>query len=196
VDVRAPRANGSEWLLSHPPSGRPQGGLRHPLSDRPATTGTDGGKDRSPQTSGSRGCQLPQAAHPPAPVLDGLITLSRPRSPQHGGHPIKIVVADDTTLVEHRVNAERPQAVTRQSSQPRTVHPRWSQRCVDRPHGDASKAGLDSGPHTVNAALERQPTGGPGQARTAGRLRHVAGRSRSDAPCTRWACCRAVIGRG
>ena len=47
---------------------------------------------------------------PPATTLDGLLTLTRPRLPANGGHPITIVVADDTMFVEHPGNAGRPHA--------------------------------------------------------------------------------------
>jgi hypothetical protein len=57
----------------------------------------------------SRG-QLPQPACPPASVLDGLQTLTRPRSHHRGRYPIRDVVADDA-FVEHPGNAGRPRTI-------------------------------------------------------------------------------------
>ena len=53
--------------------------------------------------------QLPQPACPPASVLDGLRTLTRPRS-HHGGHPITDCCRRRHTFVEHLGNAGRPHA--------------------------------------------------------------------------------------
>jgi hypothetical protein len=44
-------------------------------------------------------------------VLDGLETPMRPQFHDHGGHPIRDVVADDA-FVEHPGNAERPRTTT------------------------------------------------------------------------------------
>src|SRR4051812_8426213 len=57
-------------------------------------------------TSRSSRGQLPQPACPPASVLVGLQTLTRPRTHNRGGHPIRDVVADDE-FVEHPGNAGR-----------------------------------------------------------------------------------------
>ena len=48
-------------------------------------------------------------------MLDGLITPTRPRLPT-GGHPIRNVVTDDTTLVADLGNAGRPYAVVNRTN--------------------------------------------------------------------------------
>ena len=69
-----------------------------------------GGRHRPPSHHGSSRGQLPQPACPPASVLDGLRTLTRPRTHPRGGHPIRDVVADDE-FVEHPGNAGRPRTI-------------------------------------------------------------------------------------
>ena len=65
------------------------------------------GRHRPASHHGSSRGQLPQPACTPTSVLDGLRTLTRPRSHHRGGHPIRDVVADDE-FVEHPGNAGRP----------------------------------------------------------------------------------------
>ena len=144
------RPQAGSALLPHAAKHRSHRGVRHSLSD-PTPVGTDG-RDRSLTTPGSSGRQLPPRACLPALVLDGLLTPSRPRSQPSGGHPIKAVVAGDTQFVEHRVNAERPQAATRHL--PTRSHPSSSRRTGTRNRPHAPNRGLDAGPHTVNALRE------------------------------------------
>ena len=84
---------------------------------RPDHCGAVDGRRRPPTHHESSRGQLPQPACPPASVLDGLRTLTRPRTHDRGGHPISDVVADDE-FVEHPGNAWRPRTITpRPSSQ-------------------------------------------------------------------------------
>ena len=89
-------------LLPRPASRRPRRRLRDAL-----TTAVEvDARHRPPAHHGSSRGQLPQPACPPASVLDGLQTLTRPRTHHRGGHPIRDVVADDE-FVEHPGNAGR-----------------------------------------------------------------------------------------
>ena len=93
-------------LLPRAAGGRPRRRLRDTLKPLVGV----GGRHRPPSHHGSSRGQLPQPACPPASVLDGLGTLTRPRSHDRGGHPIRDVVADDT-FVEHPGNAGRPRTI-------------------------------------------------------------------------------------
>ena len=103
-DLDGPQARST--LLPHTPGGRPQRGLRNALT----TFVESDGRHRPPTHHGSSRGQLPQPACPPASVLDGLETLTRPRTHDRGGHPIRDVVADDE-FVEHPGNAGRPRTI-------------------------------------------------------------------------------------
>ena len=87
----------------------PDAGLRHPGLNTAA--GSDG-RDRPLQHQGH-----PRSA--PATGVPASTRAGRPSNtdatalPTHGGHPITIVVADDTSFVEHLGNAGRPHAADR-----------------------------------------------------------------------------------
>jgi hypothetical protein len=110
------------------------------------------GRERSSPTPGSRGCQLPQVACGPSFFEGRLLTLSRPRSQPDGGHPIKIVVADDKRhVVEDQVNAERPQAVEDDTAPNIPSNANVSPSCTDTTQGRARPTNhLDERTHTVN----------------------------------------------
>ena len=83
---------------------------RRRLRDAGLTTAGGDGRDRPHQHHGSP----PRSA--PATGVPASLRAGRPSNtdatalPAHGGHPITIVVADDTTFVEHLGNAGRPHA--------------------------------------------------------------------------------------
>ena len=83
---------------------------RRRLRDALITAAEVDARHRPPEHHGSSRGQLPQPACPPASVLDGLQTLTRPRTHNRGGHPIRDVVADDE-FVEHPGNAGRPRTI-------------------------------------------------------------------------------------
>ena len=94
-------------------------------------------------------------------MLDGLQTLTRPRS-HHGGHPIKNVVADDSSFVAHLGNAGRPHAVVNRPISSLHRSSGWSRsfvlaslRALHLDHrlrsGAFRKEGLHSRAHTGNA---------------------------------------------
>ena len=79
-----------------------------------------------------------------------------------GGHPIPIVVADDTTFVEHPGNAGSPHAAADRPIESLHQPSGWSRSFVlaalralhlDQHHrpGASRKEGLDGQPHTGNA---------------------------------------------
>lgn len=132
-------------LLSHATSHRSRVRLRHAVT-APITTARSGGEDRPSRTPGSRGCQLLTPACPPASVLDGLETLSRPRSHpnRNTGVTRSRLLSPTTKLVEHLGNAGRPRADANRAQihQPNPCS-RWF----------ISRAPLTRQPHTGNAGL-------------------------------------------
>ena len=93
-------------LLPHPAGHGPRGHIRHALLTRSTPPATTAGPAPL-KHHGLRG-QLPSLACPPATRLDGLKTPTRPRL-LSGGHPISIVVTDDTTIVAYPRKRRAPQ---------------------------------------------------------------------------------------
>jgi hypothetical protein len=77
--------------------------------------------------------------------------------PTNGGHPITIVVADDTTFVEHLGNAGRPHPAPSRTT---TSHNRSPHQ---RSQTSRDNTALTRAPHTGNAGLRTRPDRrGPG----------------------------------
>ena len=151
-------------LLSRPAQPRSRRRLRD--AGLIATVGS-GGRDRPRQHHGSP----PRSA--PATGVPASLRAGRPSNtdatalPAHGGHPITIVVADDTLFVEHLGNAGRPHAAVNRPIA--SVHrpSGWSRSFVLaslralhldqrlRPGALRAKRALTTGAHTGNAGSER-----------------------------------------
>src|SRR5918995_442397 len=137
---------------------------RRRLRDGELTTAGDGGRDRPRRHHGSP----PRSA--PATGVPASLRAGRPSNtdatalPAHdGGHPITIVVADDTTFVEHLGNAGRPHAAINRPIASLHRPSGWSRSFVlaslralhldQRLRSGAlrAKRALTAGPHTGNA---------------------------------------------
>lgn len=131
-------------LLPHAAQHRSRGGLRHGVNTRQTTAGNvhRPNQDLAVVSSCKARASLRLCA-------GRLLTLSRPRSQPNGGHPIKAVVAGDTLLAEHGVNAERPQAVEDDTSRHRPDLVSTDRLPTTHDHARSEKP-LDTPAHTVN----------------------------------------------
>ena len=93
-------------LLPHPAQPRPRTGVRHP----DLTTAGYDGRERPPQHHRSPPRSAPANAMPASDNTGRPSNTDATALPANGGHPITIVVADDTMFVEHPGNAGRPHA--------------------------------------------------------------------------------------
>ena len=159
-DLRRPPVRPT--LLPHPAQPR----SRRRLRDAGLTTAGYDGRDRPRQHHGSP----PRSA--PATGVPASLRAGRPSNtdatalPAHGGHPITIVVADDTTFVEHLGNAGRPHAAVNRPIASLHRPSGWSRSFVLaslralhldqrlRPGALRAKRALTTGPHTGNARRE------------------------------------------
>jgi len=170
-DLRGPSARSA--LLAHLAQPR----SRRRVRDAGLISVGSGGRDRPRQHHGSP----PRSA--PATGVPASICAGRPSNtdasalPAHGGHPITIVVADDTTFVEHPGNAGRPHAainrpitsVHRPSDRSRSLVARPRLRLRARhltntggPGAPRAKRTLTTGAHTGNAgSVARMPLRAP-----------------------------------
>lgn len=140
------------------------GCVRHACLSLITAAGIDGRPRLEHQ--GLRG-QLLQCACKPAPLLNGLVKLTRPAAPT-GGRPISIVVADDTSLVEHPGGAGAPIAGAnrpRPAVEPRKVAPDPIGVLTAGPYRKRASAGwgYEVRPHPGLADLCRRRRGGGGR---------------------------------